>query len=112
MLLSCHTKLQMPISRMLSVFPFDVSCIGTEETKNTVAVAPSANVVATTPQVVTSTNQEQSNVRTLTNTGPPRKYTNTVLEVKKLPPSLNNIATLNGYFQRFGKIINIQVRDF
>ena len=86
-----------------------VSTPGTEETKNTVAVAPSANIASTTPQVVTSTAQEKSNVRTLTTTGPPRKYTNTVLEVKKLPQSLNNIATLNGYFQRFGKIVNIQV---
>ena len=74
-------------------------------------VAPSTNI-ATTPQVVTTTVQEKSNVRTLTMTAPPRKYTNTVLEVKKLPPSLNNIATLNGYFQRFGKIVNIQVSAF
>ena len=77
--------------------------------KNTVAVVPNTNIVAT-PQVVVSTSvQETTNVRTLSTTTPPRKYTNTVLEVKKLPPNLNNIATLNGYFQRFGKIVNIQV---
>jgi hypothetical protein len=71
-------------------------------------VTPSTNISGT-PQVISSTAQEQSNVRTLTATVGPRKYTNTVLEVKKLPPSLNNIATLNGYFERFGKIVNIQV---
>lgn len=38
-----------------------------------------------------------------------RKYTNTVLEIKKLPVNKNNISTLNDYFQKFGKIVNIQV---
>ncbi|CAB4042751.1 RNA-binding 27 isoform X3, partial [Paramuricea clavata] len=71
-------------------------------------VTPSASIAAP-PPVVTPPVQEQTNVRTLTSTAPPRKYTNTVLEVKRLPPSMNNIATLNGYFQRFGKIVNIQV---
>lgn len=71
-------------------------------------VAASTNVIAT-PRVVTTTAQEQSSAQTVATTAPVRKYTNTVLEVKKLPPNLNNIASLNGYFQRFGKIVNIQV---
>jgi hypothetical protein len=76
-------------------------------------VPPSAGIAAPPPPVVIPPVQEQTNVRTLTTTAPPpRKYTNTVLEVKKLPPSMNNIATLNGYFQRFGKIVNIQVGGF
>ncbi|XP_028406262.1 RNA-binding protein 26-like [Dendronephthya gigantea] len=82
-----------------------------QEMKNPVAVVPSTNIVAT-PQVVSTAVQETANVRTLSTPPPPRKYTNTVLEVKKLPPNLNNIATLNGYFQRFGKIVNIQVSAF
>ena len=71
-------------------------------------VAANTNAIAT-PQVVTTTAQEQSNAQTVATAAPVRKYTNTVLEVKKLPPNLNNIASLNGYFQRFGKIVNIQV---
>lgn len=86
-----------------------IFCVVTQETKNATVIAPSTNVVAT-PQVVTTTTvQAQSSVRTFATTPPARKYTNTVLEVKKLPPNLNNIASLNGYFQRFGKIVNIQV---
>ncbi len=104
------TKYLLLAYRLFKGFQF-FPLVGTQETKNTVVVAPSTNI-ATTPQVVTTTVQEISNVRTLTMTAPPRKYTNTVLEVKKLPPSLNNIATLNGYFQRFGKIVNIQVSAF
>lgn len=91
---------------------FSCFTVVSHEAKNTVVVAPNANIVPAA-KVVTSVVSEQSNLRTLTAVPavlPPRRYTNTVLEVKKLPPNLNNIATLNGYFERFGKIVNIQVR--
>ncbi|XP_053232646.1 RNA-binding protein 27 isoform X3 [Podarcis raffonei] len=43
--------------------------------------------------------------------GFPKKnqYTNTKLEVRKIPPELNNITQLNEHFSKFGTIVNIQV---
>ena len=38
-----------------------------------------------------------------------QKLTSTLL-LKKVPNHLNNISKLNGYFQRFGTIVNMQVR--
>jgi RNA-binding protein 26 len=40
---------------------------------------------------------------------PARNYANCSLEVKKIPRELNNIMDLNSHFQKFGKIINIQI---
>ncbi|XP_050761062.1 RNA-binding protein 27 isoform X2 [Gymnogyps californianus] len=37
------------------------------------------------------------------------QYTNTKLEVRKIPPELNNITQLNEHFSKFGTIVNIQV---
>ncbi|KAM7042371.1 RNA-binding protein 27-like isoform 3-T3 [Acridotheres tristis] len=37
------------------------------------------------------------------------QYTNTKLEVRKIPPELNNITKLNEHFSKFGTIVNIQV---
>ncbi|KFP85243.1 RNA-binding protein 27, partial [Apaloderma vittatum] len=37
------------------------------------------------------------------------QYTNTKLEVRKIPPELNNITQLNEHFSKFGNIVNIQV---
>ncbi|XP_064017764.1 RNA-binding protein 27 isoform X3 [Pogoniulus pusillus] len=37
------------------------------------------------------------------------QYTNTKLEVRKIPPDLNNITQLNEHFSKFGTIVNIQV---
>ncbi|KAM4676764.1 RNA-binding protein 27 [Discoglossus pictus] len=37
------------------------------------------------------------------------QYTNTKLEVRKIPPDLNNITKLNEHFSKFGTIVNIQV---
>ncbi|XP_035758729.1 RNA-binding protein 27 isoform X2 [Egretta garzetta] len=37
------------------------------------------------------------------------QYTNTKLEVRKIPPELNNITQLNEHFNKFGTIVNIQV---
>ncbi|XP_068133640.1 RNA-binding protein 27 isoform X2 [Hyperolius riggenbachi] len=36
-------------------------------------------------------------------------YTNTKLEVRKIPQELNNITKLNEHFSKFGSIVNIQV---
>ncbi|NWW45641.1 RBM27 protein, partial [Pedionomus torquatus] len=36
-------------------------------------------------------------------------YTNTKLEVRKIPSELNNITQLNEHFSKFGTIVNIQV---
>ncbi|KAM9333706.1 RNA-binding protein 27 isoform 2-T2 [Pholidichthys leucotaenia] len=36
-------------------------------------------------------------------------YVNTKLEVRKIPPKLNNITKLNEHFSKFGTIVNIQV---
>uniref|UniRef100_A0A8C5R0A2 RNA binding motif protein 27 n=1 Tax=Leptobrachium leishanense TaxID=445787 RepID=A0A8C5R0A2_9ANUR len=38
-----------------------------------------------------------------------KTYTNTKLEVRKIPPDLNNITKLNEHFNKFGTISNIQV---
>lgn len=38
------------------------------------------------------------------------QYTNTKLEVRKIPPDLNNITQLNEHFSKFGTIVNIQVK--
>ena len=35
--------------------------------------------------------------------------TNTSLQLKKVPPGVNNITHLNNHFSKFGKILNIQV---
>lgn len=45
--------------------------------------------------------------------GFPKKnqYTNTKLEVRKIPPELNNITQLNEHFSKFGTIVNIQVNQ-
>jgi len=40
---------------------------------------------------------------------PMRNYANCALEVKKIPREQNNIMDLNSHFQKFGKIINIQI---
>ncbi|KAM4037954.1 RNA-binding protein 27 isoform 2-T2 [Anomaloglossus baeobatrachus] len=37
------------------------------------------------------------------------QYTNTKLEVRKIPQDLNNITKLNEHFSKFGTIVNIQV---
>ncbi|XP_027323937.1 RNA-binding protein 27 isoform X5 [Anas acuta] len=37
------------------------------------------------------------------------QYTNTKLEVRKIPPEMNNITQLNEHFSKFGTIVNIQV---
>uniref|UniRef100_A0A663MPS2 RNA binding motif protein 27 n=1 Tax=Athene cunicularia TaxID=194338 RepID=A0A663MPS2_ATHCN len=37
------------------------------------------------------------------------QYTNTKLEVQRIPPELNNITQLNEHFSKFGTIVNIQV---
>ncbi|XP_040200516.1 RNA-binding protein 27 isoform X2 [Rana temporaria] len=37
------------------------------------------------------------------------QYTNTKLEVRKIPQDLNNITKLNAHFSKFGTIVNIQV---
>ncbi|XP_027697627.1 RNA-binding protein 27 isoform X3 [Vombatus ursinus] len=37
------------------------------------------------------------------------QYTNTKLEVRKIPQELNNITKLNEHFSKFGTIVNIQV---
>ncbi|XP_075712643.1 RNA-binding protein 27 [Rhinoderma darwinii] len=37
------------------------------------------------------------------------QYTNTKLEVRKIPQDLNNITKLNEHFSKFGSIVNIQV---
>ncbi|XP_046853360.1 RNA-binding protein 27-like isoform X3 [Xenia sp. Carnegie-2017] len=84
------------------------STAGAQDIKNTATAVKGANITTVPPTA--GSVPEQSNPPT-TNP-PPRRYTNTVLEVKKLPPNLNNIATLNAYFQRFGKIVNIQVSAF
>lgn len=39
------------------------------------------------------------------------QYTNTKLEVRKIPPELNNITQLNEHFSKFGTIVNIQVKS-
>lgn len=39
------------------------------------------------------------------------QYTNTKLEVRKIPPELNNITQLNEHFNKFGTIVNIQVKN-
>ncbi|KAM9226384.1 RNA-binding protein 27-like isoform 4-T4 [Leptosomus discolor] len=39
------------------------------------------------------------------------QYTNTKLEVRKIPPELNNITQLNEHFSKFGTIVNIQVMN-
>jgi len=39
------------------------------------------------------------------------QYTNTKLEVRKIPPELNNITQLNEHFSKFGTIVNIQVKN-
>ncbi|RZF38769.1 hypothetical protein LSTR_LSTR008139 [Laodelphax striatellus] len=41
--------------------------------------------------------------------GPQQSQDNCSLEIKKIPPSLNNITHLNNHFAKFGKIVNIQV---
>lgn len=38
------------------------------------------------------------------------QYTNTKLEVRKIPPEMNNITQLNEHFSKFGTIVNIQVK--
>lgn len=81
--------------------------LGPPETVSTAAVTASSvrnvasNVVKEEPTLV-------KNVAT-PSVSQGRKYTNTVLEIKKLPSDKNNISTLNDYFQKFGKIVNIQV---
>ncbi|KFV41991.1 RNA-binding protein 27, partial [Tyto alba] len=37
------------------------------------------------------------------------QYTNTKLELQRIPPELNNITQLNEHFSKFGTIVNIQV---
>ncbi|XP_046853358.1 RNA-binding protein 26-like isoform X2 [Xenia sp. Carnegie-2017] len=93
---------------MTAQVPSVVSSTGAQDIKNTATAVKGANITTVPPTA--GSVPEQSNPPT-TNP-PPRRYTNTVLEVKKLPPNLNNIATLNAYFQRFGKIVNIQVSAF
>lgn len=39
------------------------------------------------------------------------QYTNTKLEVRKIPPEMNNITQLNEHFSKFGTIVNIQVKN-
>lgn len=39
------------------------------------------------------------------------KFGNLTLEVRKIPPELNNIAKLNEHFGKFGSLTNIQVSD-
>lgn len=41
--------------------------------------------------------------------GPRKNPTNCSLELKKVPPGLNNITHLNNHFSKFGQIVNIQV---
>jgi RNA-binding protein 26 len=41
---------------------------------------------------------------------PARNYANCSLEVKKVPREHNNIMDLNSHFQKFGKIVNIQIQ--
>ncbi|OXA53251.1 RNA-binding protein 26 [Folsomia candida] len=41
---------------------------------------------------------------------PVRNYANCSLEVKKVPREHNNIMDLNSHFQKFGKIVNIQIQ--
>lgn len=36
----------------------------------------------------------------------------TVLEVRKIPPKLNNISNLNEHFSKFGTIVNLQVNEY
>ena len=36
---------------------------------------------------------------------------NCSLEVKKIPRGLNDISHLHNHFKKFGKILNIQVKD-
>ena len=79
--------------------------ITTPATPSTSGVEQVTSTVPTDAPSVTR-NPEEAAV------GPLRKYTNTVLEVKKLPADKNNITTLNDYFQKFGKIVNIQVRRY
>ena len=43
-------------------------------------------------------------------TGAPRFQRTETLELKKIPRELNTISKLNEYFQRFGNIVNIQVK--
>jgi len=40
---------------------------------------------------------------------PYRNYANCSLEVKKIPKEKNTIVDLNSHFERFGKIVNIQI---
>ena len=40
------------------------------------------------------------------------KFGNTTLEVRKIPPDMNNIAKLNEHFGKFGTLTNIQVSFF
>lgn len=35
---------------------------------------------------------------------------NTKLELRKVPPELNNISKLNEHFSKFGNLVNLQVR--
>lgn len=35
---------------------------------------------------------------------------NTKLELRKIPPELNNISKLNEHFSKFGNLVNLQVR--
>ncbi|XP_054833014.1 RNA-binding protein 27 isoform X2 [Eublepharis macularius] len=57
------------------------------------------------PWIVKQSNNNQNKP------GFPKKnqYTNTKLEVRKIPPELNNITQLNEHFSKFGTIVNIQV---
>lgn len=41
---------------------------------------------------------------------PQRNTANCSLEVKKIPREQNNIMDLNSHFQKFGKIVNIQIQ--
>lgn len=41
--------------------------------------------------------------------GPRKNPSNCSLELKKVPPGLNNITHLNNHFSKFGQIVNIQV---
>lgn len=39
-------------------------------------------------------------------------YDNRCLQLRKVPPGLNDITHLNNHFAKFGRILNIQVRKY
>lgn len=57
-------------------------------------------------------NETEQNQTNNTKPKPGWKRFNDTIELKKIPREFNNITKLNDYFQKFGNIVNIQVKYF